>query len=84
MTSVVVRTSANINAYAKSKTSTIIHIFLTSLVLAIPKVLNLIPFATLAAVLLLIGYKLATPKLFKKFYNYGWNQFYLLSLQLLE
>ncbi|WP_374542530.1 SulP family inorganic anion transporter, partial [Flavobacterium sp.] len=76
MTSVVVRTSANINAGAKSKTSTIIHGFLLLVcVLAIPKVLNLIPFATLAAVLLLIGYKLATPKLFKKFYNYGWNQF---------
>lgn len=76
MTSVVVRTSANINAGAKSKNSTIIHGFLLLVcVLAIPKVLNLIPFATLAAVLLLIGYKLATPKLFKKFYNYGWNQF---------
>lgn len=76
MTSVVVRTSANINAGAKSKNSAIIHgLLLLICVLVIPKILNLIPFAALAAVLILIGYKLASPKLFKKFYAHGYNQF---------
>lgn len=76
MTSVVVRTSANVNAGAKTKYSAIIHgILLLVCVLVIPSILNLIPYATLAAVLLLIGYKLASPKLFKKFYSHGWNQF---------
>ncbi len=76
MTSVVVRSSANVNAGAKTKLSTIIHgVLLLVCVLTIPFILNLIPYATLAAVLLLIGYKLANPKLFKKFYNLGWNQF---------
>lgn len=64
MTSVVVRTSANNEAGAKSKMSTIIHGFLLLLsVLAIPVILNKIPLATLAAVLLLVGYKLAVPNI---------------------
>lgn len=64
MTSVVVRTSANNEAGAKSKMSTIIHGSLLLLsVLAIPVVLNKIPLATLAAVLLLVGYKLAVPNI---------------------
>ncbi len=76
MTSVVVRSSANINAGAKTKLSAIIHgIFLLISVISIPFVLNKIPLATLAAVLLLIGYKLASPKLFIKFYKLGWSQF---------
>ncbi|MFV8332524.1 SulP family inorganic anion transporter [Flavobacterium sp. GSP14] len=63
MTSVVVRTTANNAAGAKSKMSAIIHGFLLLVsVLAIPAVLNRIPLATLAAVLLLVGYKLANPK----------------------
>jgi MFS superfamily sulfate permease-like transporter len=76
MTSVVVRSSANINAGAKTKLSAIIHgIFLLISVISIPFVLNKIPLATLAAVLLLIGYKLASPKLFIKFFKLGWLQF---------
>ena len=63
MTSVVVRTTANHSAGAKSKMSAIIHgVLLLVSVLAIPAVLNRIPLATLAAVLLLVGYKLANPK----------------------
>lgn len=63
MTSVVVRTTANHAAGAKSKMSAIIHgVLLLVSVLAIPTVLNRIPLATLAAVLLLVGYKLANPK----------------------
>ena len=70
MTSVVVRTSANHNAGAKSKMSTIIHgVLLMVSVLAIPFILNKIPLATLAAVLLMVGYKLAVPNI-KHFAHY--------------
>lgn len=76
MTSVVVRTSANKNAGAKSKMSAIIHgLLLLVSVLAIPTILNKIPLATLAAILLLIGYKLANPKIIKHFWHKGKYQF---------
>lgn len=70
MTSVVVRTSANNNAGAKSKMSAIIHgVLLLISVLSIPFLLNKIPLATLAAVLLMVGYKLAVPNI-KHFASY--------------
>ncbi|WP_298121255.1 SulP family inorganic anion transporter [Flavobacterium sp.] len=70
MTSVVVRTTANNTAGAKSKMSAIIHgVLLLVSVLAIPSILNKIPLATLAAVLLLVGYKLANPKTIKHFWD---------------
>ena len=76
MTSVVVRSSANANAGAKSKMSAIIHgILLLLSVLAIPTILNKIPLATLAAILLLVGYKLAKPATFKHFWKNGKYQF---------
>lgn len=76
MTSVVVRSSANANAGATSKLSTIIHgLLLLVCVLAIPFLLNLIPLATLAAVLLLVGYKLANPDKLKHFWRKGKYQF---------
>jgi len=76
MTSVVVRSSANVNAGAKSKMSTVIHgVLLLISVLTIPVILNKIPFATLAAILLLIGYKLAKPSIFKHFWSQGKYQF---------
>jgi MFS superfamily sulfate permease-like transporter len=76
MTSVVVRTTANTNAGAESKLSTIIHgILLLVSVITIPFVLNKIPLATLAAILLLIGYKLANPKTIKHFFEKGKYQF---------
>ena len=76
MTSVVVRTSANNNAGAKSKMAAIIHgILLLISVLAIPSILNKIPLATLAAILLLVGYKLAKPATFLHFWHYGKYQF---------
>lgn len=76
MTSVVVRTSANNAAGAKSKMSAIIHGLLLLLsVLAIPFLLNKIPLATLASVLLLVGYKLANPKTVKHFWEKGKYQF---------
>lgn len=76
MTSVVVRSSANANAGATSKTSAIIHgVLLLICVLSIPVILNLIPLATLAAVLILVGYKLAKPATFKHFWHNGKYQF---------
>ena len=76
MTSVVVRTSANNAAGAKSKMATIIHgVLLLISVLLIPVVLNKIPLATLAAVLLMVGYKLANPKIIRHFYQKGKYQF---------
>lgn len=76
VTSVIVRSSANVNAGAKSKMSTIIHgLMLLLCVALIPVVLNLIPKAALASVLIFTGYKLAKPSLFKEHYKRGWDQF---------
>jgi len=76
MTSVVVRSSANVTAGAKTKMSAIIHgALLLISVLSIAPFLNKIPLATLAAILLLIGYKLAKPSLFKHFWEKGKYQF---------
>jgi MFS superfamily sulfate permease-like transporter len=76
MTSVVVRSSANNNAGAKSKMSSIIHgVLLLLSVLIIPVILNKIPLATLAAILILVGYKLAKPSTFMHFWHQGKYQF---------
>jgi MFS superfamily sulfate permease-like transporter len=76
MTSVVVRSSANNNAGAKSKMSAIIHgVLLLISVLAIPVILNKIPLATLATILILVGYKLAKPATFVHFWEKGKYQF---------
>ncbi|WP_337966743.1 SulP family inorganic anion transporter [uncultured Flavobacterium sp.] len=76
MTSVVVRSSANNNAGAKSKMSAIIHgVLLLISVLSIPALLNKIPLATLATVLILVGYKLAKPATFFHFWEKGKYQF---------
>ena len=76
MTSVVVRSSANNNAGAKSKMSAIIHgVLLLISVLSIPTLLNKIPLATLATVLILVGYKLAKPATFIHFWEKGKYQF---------
>ncbi|OWK97646.1 SulP family inorganic anion transporter [Kaistella haifensis DSM 19056] len=76
MTSVVVRSSANANSGATSKLSTMIHgALLLICVLTIPFILNLIPLATLAAVLILVGYKLAKPATIMHFWHKGKYQF---------
>jgi carbonic anhydrase len=72
ITSVIVRSSANVNAQARSKLSTIIHgLLLLICVSLIPTVLNKIPLASLAAILLMTGYKLCNPALFRKMFGYG-------------
>lgn len=76
ITQVVVRSSVNAQAGGKTKLSAIIHglIILIAIIL-IPTVLNLIPLATLAAILFVVGYKLAKPSLFKKNWRQGQKQF---------
>ncbi len=76
LTQVIVRSSANIQSGGKTKASAIIHGFLLlTSVIVIPKILNMIPLGVLAAVLLVVGYKLAKPALFKKMYREGLGQF---------
>lgn len=76
LTSVIVRSSANVNAGAKTKMSAIYHgLFLLLSVAFFPKLLAYIPFSALAAILIYTGYKLAKPALFKEYYKKGWDQF---------
>ena len=76
ITQVIVRSSANIQSGNKTKMSAIIHgILLLISVLLIPKLLNMIPLSVLAAILFVVGYKLAKPSLFKTMYKLGWKQF---------
>jgi MFS superfamily sulfate permease-like transporter len=76
ITQVIVRSSTNITFGGRTKTSTIMHGFLLLLTaLAIPHVINMIPLASLACILLVVGYKLAKPALFKEMYKLGWDQF---------
>lgn len=77
ITSVIVRSSANVNSGGKTKISTIFHGALLLICAgSIPFLLNKIPLAVLAAILLLTGYKLAKPALFKKWYAAGFYQFF--------
>lgn len=76
ITQVIVRSSANINFGGKTKMSAILHgVFLLISAIFIASLLNLIPLASLAAILLMVGYKLAKPDLFKQMYKLGWEQF---------
>lgn len=76
LTSVVVRSSANVSAGAKTKISAIMHgLLLLLCVMFIPVMLNKIPLSALAAVLIFTGYKLARLSLFKEFFKKGWDQF---------
>jgi MFS superfamily sulfate permease-like transporter len=76
VTSVVVRSSANVNAGAKTKASTVLHgLLLMVCVFTIPGILNMIPKAALASILILTGYKLANVGLFKDYYSRGKQQF---------
>ncbi len=76
VTQVIVRSSANIQSGGRTKLSAILHgVFLFLLVLLAPKVLNLVPKAALAAILLVVGYKLAKPALFKEMFARGPAQY---------
>lgn len=76
ITAVIVRTSANVSGGGKSKLSAILHgMWLMLSVMLVPNLLNMIPLSALAAVLLLVGYKLAKPEVIKAMYQRGMNQF---------
>lgn len=76
ITQVIVRSSANIQSGGRTKASAIIHGFLLLIsVVAIPTVLNFIPLSVLAAILFIVGYKLAKPATFKAMWGAGWMQF---------
>lgn len=76
LTSVIVRSSANVYSGAQSKMSTIFHGALLLLsVMFIPEVLNLIPKSALAAILIFTGFKLASPKLIRTQFRKGWEDF---------
>lgn len=76
ITQVVVRSSANIQSGGKTKMSAILHgVLILISVALLPRVLNMIPLATLAAILLVVGFKLASPANMKVMFHKGWRQF---------
>jgi MFS superfamily sulfate permease-like transporter len=75
ITQVIVRSSANIQSGGRTKLSAIIHgLLLLISVILIPTLLNKIPLSVLAAILLVVGYKLAKPAVFKEMVQLGWKQ----------
>jgi MFS superfamily sulfate permease-like transporter len=76
MTAVIVRSSANVYAGGRTKIAAFSHgVFLLSSVIAIPSILNRIPLASLAAVLIIVGIKLASPQLMLRMWRSGGEQF---------
>ena len=76
ITSVIVRSSANAYAGARTRMSAIVHgMLLLICIMLIPALLNKIPLASLAAILLVIGYKLTRIGLYQKMYKSGMDQF---------
>jgi carbonic anhydrase/SulP family sulfate permease len=76
ITSVIVRSSVNVNTGARTKASTVTHGILLLVALALfPTWMNRIPLAALAAILIVTGFKLASPKVFKEMYHEGRYQF---------
>lgn len=76
ITSVIVRSSANIYGGAQTRLSTVVHgLLLLASLLMLGRWLNRIPLAALAAVLIAVGYKLAAPRLMLAMWRQGWGQF---------
>ena len=76
ITQVIVRSSANVHSGGKSRLSTVVHgVILLISALLLPKLLNLVPLASLAAILLLVGYKLSKPSLYRSMLKLGKKQF---------
>jgi MFS superfamily sulfate permease-like transporter len=76
LTSVIVRASANVSSGAKTKLSTIVHgMYLLVAVILIPGLLNKIPLASLAVILMMVGYRLASPAVFRRMWDNGKFQF---------
>lgn len=84
MTAVVVRGAANVDAGARTKLSAFTHgLFLLLAVLLVPFLLNKIPYASLSAILLITGYNLTKPKLYRNMWSLGWKQFIPFSLTII-
>ncbi len=76
MTAVVVRGAANVDAGGRTRLSSFTHgLFLLLAVLLVPFLLSKIPYASLAAILIITGYNLTKPKLYKNMWSLGWKQF---------
>ena len=76
ITSVIVRSSVNATSGSKTKFSAIFHGILLALALILlTPLINVVPLSALAAILILTGFKLASPTLFKRLYSEGWKQF---------
>jgi MFS superfamily sulfate permease-like transporter len=76
ITAVVVRGAANVDAGARTKLSAFTHgLFLLLAVSLVPFLLNKIPYASLSAILIITGYNLTKPKLFRNMWSLGWKQF---------
>jgi MFS superfamily sulfate permease-like transporter len=87
ITQVIVRSSANIQSGGRTKMSAILHGFLLlASVILIPTLMNKIPLSVLAAILLIVGYKLAKPSVFKQMWSSGWRQFipFIVTVLLLQ
>jgi len=87
ITQVIVRSSANIQSGGRTKMSAILHGFLLlASVILIPTLMNKIPLSVLAAILLIVGYKLAKPSVFKQMWSSGWRQFipFIVTVVLLQ
>ena len=76
ITAVVVRGAANVDAGGRTKLSSFTHgLFLLLAVMLVPFLLNKIPYASLAAILLITGYNLTKPKLYRNMWSLGRKQF---------
>lgn len=76
ITSVIVRSSVNATSGAKTKNSAIFHgVLLVIALLILTPLINVVPLSALAAILVLTGFKLASPALFKRLFDQGWSQF---------
>jgi carbonic anhydrase len=76
ITSVIVRTSINIQAGSKTKISAILHgVFILFAVMLIPAALNKIPLSSLASILIYTGYKLNKPSIYTNIYAQGMDRF---------
>lgn len=76
ISTVIVRSSVNVNAGAKTRAAAFFHgAFLLGAVLFVAPLLNRVPLAVLASILLLTGYKLATPEVFRAMWRRGWRIF---------
>lgn len=76
ITQVIVRSSTNIQSGGRTKLAALIHgVLILVAVMAVPGIMNMIPLASLAAILIIVGYKLSKPVLYKSMYKAGMDQF---------